>query len=1109
MGIGDNDPAYDERSPLVTSARNSLDRRSIEGRATSFTSSRDLQDDVDPLVSYECARRTVQELTNHTALVDERLRRGTITDDFDYNERRDSEEADTLSLSDAHPSRDGIDEPEAIGDQLLSPQKDGKSDDRVASPFDIVPLWQRLKRVDELDVAGPSRTSLINENAKPRGTARKLEATPKSTALSDASSDEISVGNSTDDVDESEPVEPRGKRARRAAPGEEVGGLMIAVHESALSDSGENADAESDADLTEATSNLIRPAPSAIDQGSSSDPWSTADPASDVEALLHARASLNAAQPDGTAIDNSAVGADGAESEAHVHRGGVAGAVLDKVMDEVVGVMDKTREDAVNTCSRNVHEFTVISASTDDGGSTTSETGCGIEDVNNDAVGLAQEDADDHAYGDADDFVDEDVDIFVAKVVEDDTGGSVDSECNAVINGKGNHTSEAGEESDASGEVFGESFCRIANEAVISSSNGDSTSGGLIEDEPDDVTDEDHGEAAKAVISEVADSVAVDTAERSSEYSGLPVDHARPENKLLPVCDRRVVQIHEDHLNNRLASATSGAVVNSSHRLTPTDGDGDDVLSSLSHQDSVEVGNPPPSFNDRKVAGIYEGSPATGNTSTEIQDNPPRSADSLLEKARNLEEQLKSVAQDTSAKLLGDDTSDVSICHGNELSQATITETNGSASARFSARLRGEELPRDIGFGLDLDPLCLSRDDYPGAARTPAMSPLAGVYYGDFSPPKAREAYPEGGKAEMNGLADYPEYGVLSGHGTGDSVFESDVNTPIMQATTGCTGPFNELELGAQFRNEAAPRRQVNYDDRRPPQAVPEVLLHDWSGSMPVEPNIEIVDSAPNSRSSATGLPSSSPRAIAPQEDIRHAALLLSARLNFDMSKPNLTRVSGEGHGPLCAERSSTKTKLNEAPSGLTTGSSTATRSPNRISLTQGGTKPKGSPKNHSVSSDSKRTKKDISFSTSMSHPERKRSSASGRESKSGRYFASISDAEPVELTDPKLRDFQMAVERKSVSEMGYRTAGLQNQDRSFLEMDRGREPVSDFRTYAENPDKHNMNHQRYSSQQRRRVSNMELNAIPREEGAFNPFRNVVERLVSRMQLGKKAIPLN
>lgn len=84
---------------------------------------------------------------------------GAVTDDYDYTDRKELENADTLSLSDAHLSCDGIEEPEAIVDQLFSQSRENAMDPRASTSFDIAPLWQRLKRVDELDAVDLARRS--------------------------------------------------------------------------------------------------------------------------------------------------------------------------------------------------------------------------------------------------------------------------------------------------------------------------------------------------------------------------------------------------------------------------------------------------------------------------------------------------------------------------------------------------------------------------------------------------------------------------------------------------------------------------------------------------------------------------------------------------------------------------------------------------------------------------------------------------------------------------------------------------------------------------------------------------------------------------------------
>lgn len=1100
LRIGENDAAYDNQSPLMRSARSSLDRRSIEGGAPSVCSSGDQQDDIDPLVSYECARRTVVELTNQTAIVDERLRRGTVTDDFDYNERPDSDEGDTLSLSDAHPSRDGIDEPEAIGDQLLSPPKEGKSDERESPAFNIVPLWQRLKRVDELDVAGPSKASLIRENAEVslRQAARDVQVVSGEIMNASLESNKTIVGNGNggdDDKDQEHvPTEPRGKRPKPTTPIEETEGHMIATAEEVEFSSVGNTDKGTGGSLEEEVANVILPSPCVLDQGSSSDPWSTADPASDLEAMLHSHSSSAVMQSGEVGHENTEMGTVANLREVSVHAEAedeVVKAVSDESTAKIVNiVIDEIVGDTVKAMAEVEHEGLdgVVSESASNNAVETASGVAGdVSDFTDTSTGEG-------VLANADVAANEVFDDALAEVIGDMIGDANDTEDevdDVVID---NNRSD---DTEAVNEISGKNVCDVADEAI-----GNDT-GEL----PGSVTKEAQYELLGKVKGKVRDKDGNDVCHGRNLCSAVPEGRVQHTSEAISSCERERVDSHKEHASTGTPGAVSGEIVQNTHNATPTECDGAGRVSSTPCRYFAEVKPHVPSLDDRKVAKIYEEPCAAGNVSAESQGKIARSADSLLQEACDLEEQLMTVVEDASMKLLREESSEVSIGHANEMSEATITETTTSASARLSARLRGEEPSREAGLGLDLDPLYLSQNDYSIAACTPAMSPLAGVYYGDVSPSRQAENYPERSAAGITGLVDYPEYGMLKCPGMGDSLFESDPNIPIMQAASRCGEPFNELELGVQFRDENTPCRQVIYDDRRPKQAVPEVLLHDWSGIMPVEPSVEIIDSAPNSRSSATGVPSTSPRTIEPQEDFRHAALMLSARLNADMSQPRAHSSSEEEHEPYQSKRDSTKTEVFETTGSITDGSSAAVRKAQNHNLSVcEGSKTKGPSKRHSGSKGSKATKKDFSFSSSLSHSGRQKSPANRRANENEKFFAPTSDAEHGELTDPKLRDFQMGVERKSVSEMGYRTAGLQSRDRSFLEMDRSKEPASDFRTYADSPNKHGLKQHRHLSQQRRGVSNMEMSELAREDGITNPFWNVMEKLVNRMQLGKKGV---
>lgn len=864
---GATELVYDELSPNGKLTRAPSGKGEREGLASGFDASRDLYNGSDLVVSYERARQTIDHLKAGPSRPGVKIPKDTIVDDFDYNDRRYSDDDDTLSLSDAHPSRDGIDEPEAIGDQLLSPGKESKDGITLNSAFNIVPLWQRLKRVDELDAVLPPSTAVTVKAAElsdPTGGSDKefqdasdemCETGGRAAEEADAISTEVTSNTQTG---RSPPTSEKHDVISGGCDGQpEETDKNAAVALTPVSEAGRVEDSVHGEQDIPAVATVMYTSPSALDLGPASDPLSVADPASDVDALLAAQRSSEEDIPGSAPADKS-----------------------------------KERD-----CEP--------------------------------LQGVGQ------------------IDAMMLLSAEKVAQGNV-SDDHSVL-----------------------------------------SSGSLVD--------------AGVSVSRSSESVMV---------SGMEIRSFEP-----------------------LEKPPKDDVEADSDRLDP---------------------------------------------SQQEKRKPVRSGLSLLP---------------------GDGTSETST-----FEESNVMHSEGEDSTPFnalSAASADDDGVRDSIVGLDLDPLCLpSHDDYSVAPCSPAQSPLAGVFYGTDSPVHDMNS-PGTDVRGVTGLADYPEYAMVKSQGNEDSVFGSEPNTPVLRTTSGWNEPFNDFDLGDRIREEELPLRPGHFEDRKNRQAVPEVLLHDWSGSMPVEPNVEIIDSAPNSRSSSSYGHIFNPRLRDQQRDFPNAAVLLSTRLNIDMSKlyaassgrseaerlPYGQDRTANISNPIVSGESGTL-----AMSGIGEKQSSEHREQQPAKLSEG---PSSSSVVAWVSSDYE------------DHSQNNGDGGNGSTSDaaSGPYFTSIPG---LHQPDPKLQDFQITVDRKSFSD-GYRRPVRIDRGTSFAEterpQERSAEPSSDFRTFSREPQKQEANQRRVvMPQRRRRMSNLETGSNDQDDSSNSAFRSVMGRLASGVNLAKRLV---
>lgn len=352
---------------------------------------------------------------------------------------------------------------------------------------------------------------------------------------------------------------------------------------------------------------------------------------------------------------------------------------------------------------------------------------------------------------------------------------------------------------------------------------------------------------------------------------------------------------------------------------------------------------------------------------------------------------------------------------------------------------------------LDLDPLSLPSNDDLGMAPCPPVqgyAPVAGVYYGTSSPSNVDPGSPRIGLADTAEMADYPEYEMLNGNVNDESVFESEPNTPIFGTNSNWSEPFEETFFGIEddfSRPDRKTPRGSSHRDRNGKQPVPEVLLHDWSGNTPVEPNIEMVDSAPNSRSSSSHLFSEEGQSKAsklpksPKREGGNMATMLSKRINVDISalyqntalKAGADTPRGEKINGISSSSVAEKIGAEKAMSSLRRSRS------DRVSPTSGeidggrlrghgrGKRGDHSAKKFSLSNTEAWVSSDYEVKE-IDHRAKSDAHERGRG-----FFPALPPGFP---QDPKLHDFQIAVERKSASDVGYRRGLQAKRGASFAE---------------------------------------------------------------------------
>lgn len=1215
LRMGNTDLTYEERVQLMRPDRISIERGSLEGRAPSLTESPDQSEEVPhgALVSYERARKTVEELASQAARRGDHMRTGadTVRDDFDYDERLNSDDDDdNLSLSDAHPSRDGIDEPEAIVDQLLSPAKEGKSEERASSSFDIVPLWHRLKRVDELDVAGPSKVSLINEHAEAMRAARALEIavgdSPKKRSsrvvTEEVISEEVVSGRGgvgrkrgTEDERKMELVSNEEGIKKRRSFRSIVGRSSIARRVTTSQDTG-NAVPQQKITSLRKPNGPVHPeeltaakdvfAELIIDEKVVDEKLVESDLF--VEEVLCEQVveeEVTSAEFFGAEVVTEHFVAKSDIPEQFVEEFVISEQVVDEhvlsrdTLDGLSGSAQYTGEHIVseevivehNTTGASIdylrEQDACIPHESDERGGTGN-----IESNSLTAPSTDHEQRTQH-IANSGQSTSEKVEhraleaktasasetcpiqfnehttmenIAPGKSEYQRNHGTIQVRENLESSGtyisRTSLRSEMGNLSSIPREARSNGVQRTPSDKFLSTGGvtrptGPSTGGqsGSRSSKPsvaehrqikdNDVLNNEQNTKASSVESDGADQIRSGTSRlvdstveaeqsRVNKTGQLTLEKEHiPENKgMLQSAEDLATQMHYSRSGQDLGSSsepmsTADPASDIEQPTTNRSTTSKEVVYGKLVQKSASVereASPHPrvrnrlsggqSLEDREVADIIGDS--ADARAIGIPRRTGRTAHSLLQEAYDLEERLLSTSGHTSLHNPEDETSELSSAHDLEASDATLAETVGAGMEHLSAGYFMDGSGETSMGGIDLDPLSISHDDYSVTGNSPGVSPLAGVFYGNYSPPGQGHIYPDDGVG-MNELVDYPEYTVLKGQGVEDSVFGSDPDTPVLQASSG----WNEYEAGGELRIDATSLKQTNFEDRIPHQEVPEVLLHDWSGSTPIEPQVEIVDSAPNSRTSLTSTQNHPPRTVQPQEDIRNAALLLSARLNIDLSRSRSKSTNDESR--FAEKQVNVKRRLSARETGRSAVEASTNFGDTEVAEEMWSGKRKEKPKLPTTSGGETKTLPNqggLAFSSSASKV--------SKDGKKGPKTTKNESSRPVvdDDADPKLRDFQLSVERKSFSEMGYRSSGLDHRGRSFADSRRNAEPTFDSRPFSESPSRQDVGHRRRPIPGRR-MSNLEVSEGFRDDNVNRPLRNVMERLVGRINLGKRLGP--
>lgn len=999
-------------------------------------------------------RTELQSSSRNTAPIE-----GAVADDFDYEQRRESDNADTLSLSDAHPSCDEIDEPLAIGDQLLS-SKENPTDSRATSSFDIAPLWQRLKRVDELDAVTIPRRSLSENKPDPQLTQKYLQ--PGSPFIPIQSDPQL-----------------KGFPAKRGASLLLPGTIRSTVEVNPLLGIGASGNTEQQDSTMEieptfnpsvkATSSRIESAALAeSSESQSAFPPSLNSPAKDHDTPDES----NETPVRDSGLDKPAVpGSGNIDTDPDYPR--------PEHQDTVPSTEDLLRNIVRN---HNLHiqpPLAVQGANV----AILGDNGKSFPSVMGEIQGSAQ-----RAVRDIGSFL---------PSTEKETGERFFNN----IDGLNISHEEYSKSSGSDLVVFGVGEKIRGNTSLLPPTDVNSRQSSnmaQIQFEPNAETGRDGHLNFDALVETSVDKInSGDVKESDIPKEDVDEDSSTGKEKSL---------LHVQPALNSLPYRPED-------RELP----------------SLGVSKREPRGNDNE---ILEHQQATFvNTAVEHLERATLSENGQLALMPvNTTRRKKTSSSGTLAQMLLTGNSSSGTTSGDEeITGGVLHEID---DVRESSEMESNVSTSEEGSfsDLDLDEIRLNvpHDEFSVNLRSidRNFSPLAGVYYGHSSPSESDHRSQQAEPGSSVKRTNYPEYDVLKDKE--ELTFASDSNPPLVEGYNDWYNGYDgktDTSKTYQGGTKRGARKEIGRIRRHQNSSgVSEVLLHEWSGSTPVEPNVEMEDSAPNSSSSSLHV-----------GDDRNEEIDRKVRRSVRLSSKSATvGVSAHGAVPL---RSYGESGSSMNPSNLPNQTGHHEIDGSRKSNSSITNTPKAIPSSEKISNwdESSESKKEWTRGGKSQTKFEKRRGASDHisgavEDRRGsegwlsverdeggvnrkEFVAALPNGYAV---DPKLQDFQVSVDRKSFSEIGYRQVGRgSRRGTSFVEQaHRPGEDVSNGASKRleldgrseEQEDRAGLGMRRKQGVQRRRLSNVEISGSGNNDVAL---RGMVGRLVSGMHLAKRLVTSN
>lgn len=1105
-----------------------------------------------------------------------------VEDCFDYTDRRDSDNDDTLSLSDAHPSCDGIDEPEAIVDPLRSVGKDDiPVATRAGSSFDIAPLWQRLKRVDELDAVDMQRTSFIKSKMAPQSIPAAIGRRFTSDARNfSASAKDMLVFS---------------RQPRNFTKAQQLLSELTPSDPLCVSDTITSVAASENVTHTSSASSVPT---SSSDQTPVSDPTSASLSTSNSQSLGEqptlslpdaqsvGAGSRTASDPTTSCPTNSNGENNHSDSEQNVTEENCS-IESDKPAKDEMSLKLGERKFSEDQHPSSYHFDTRLKVPSQAKRSESLELNVSRDSSNQ--VGATSAIFSTTAHLNVSTIAPatrEPIKSFSRWLARDDV--SIDtSVAEDLIQATGDNTAEIESERlvstdekwedarpmSSSIEKFG---CHVTGMSCLKRD--------VVQSAEDDnfVLSRDHN---------------LDGPARSSSSKRRKVE--REMGVGLDVADSAV-------------SITRSLV---GHNQGNDDGDGDDITPTASVRHKQLQSSPPigdrelpmlgslvMDASSRDITRKYSNesrSSTAGRISWRGGDHERRNNQSLSGPGSGPGHTVRDstdMGQDDQVAgnlFRGEGTDEAEP----SLAQPAMSENSSTLESEFdeSGNFANEHLlseRMDVNAGdysddeilsdLDLDAIQISsHDDYsvPGIVQAREASPLAGVYYGTSSPSVVDQQSHETDGSGAEGAPRYPEYKVLNGLLKDEIMFRSGLHSSDLEeeGEWGVVVPREErvVEKTSTVKLSTRSVRKNNNEavrEKQPEKVVPEVLLHEWSGDTPLEPAIEMEDSLPNSRSSSSpnlDVEEHTKAANETSETIHESCTKLGLESSMTYrSASNSKNTDGERRLPSAVRPSSTtrrrKSSSTKVASTHMTVDEIAAGFAKNLRTFVKGTNTNGTADEIAVgvAQDAKKLSEHLEPELFDSNLKREVPQA---EIGTATRTQDFEDGDQVEVRDrseqkrlrrkefnaplpngyaidPRLQDFQLSVERKSVSEIGYRrnrrgsngtnaplglnldvadgSARMLGNDEirvrpnlfergaSFVEHDFGRTEV--FRSKGDEEFGYKWDtKRRYGGLRGRRLSNVETTGRSGSQEESVAHRGVVGRLRSRMHMARKLVSPN